>query len=316
MTLATCLKILTNNKVALFILSILRDIRYVFKVAFLTITNQASLRKPIILNEGAKKTPIILVHGSGGTQLEWIESIPYTEKYLPDHPIYAFSLDYIFDIQTEQQTSALRIHSIEQYAERLSGCINWVLNQTYYNEQERKQVCLIGHSMGGLIASYYAKNLASNLNINSSINSSIDSSINSSINSSIDSNLNHNLNRNITVNVFSISSPYGGAPLLNYKIFKTILNTTRHKQMTPKSEFLTNLTSDIKEQYSIDSKKRIVNCRTITFGSEQDIHVPDSYAKSSDANYTHITCNGYGHFSIVSAEKIWKAISNLLTREF
>jgi len=293
-----------DNKVALFILSILRDIRYVFKVAFLTITNQASLRKPIILNEGAKKTPIILVHGSGGTQLEWIESIPYIEKHLPDHPIYAFSLDYMFDVQTEQQTSALRIHSIEQYAERLSRCINWVLNRTYYNEQERKQICLIGHSMGGLIASYYAKNLAGNLNNNMVVNSSLNN------------NLNSNLNNSITVNVFSISSPYGGAPLLNYKIFKKILNTTRHKQMTPKSEFLTNLTSDIKEQCRTDSMNLFANsvsCRTITFGSEQDIHVPDSYAKSPNTNYTHITCNGYGHFSIVSAEKIWKAVSNSLT---
>jgi hypothetical protein len=81
------------------------------------------------------------------------------------------------------------------------------------------------------------------------------------------------------------------------------MKTKRHKNMTPNSSYLISLTDRMSENDE--------TVKYMTIGSNQDIHVPDTYAKfPNDLGIPHHTFDGYGHFSIVSVERIWKLIAD------
>lgn len=306
------------------ITSLVRDVRYLTKVVGMTCSNSMDYSSPTILNECGGSTPIILVHGSNGNQIEWIESYGHLNKYFGEHPTYAFSMDLEFDEKTGKQLIKYndgcfykatgiktpyidQTNNIECYSLQLSKHVNYVINKHYgksnsannkkdicnnvdnregdvnnvdnregdkYVEENKdnvedeknitKDIILIGHSMGGLVAAYYASTI--------------------------------NKDPNINITVVAISSPFQGAPLLRKKIISSILATNRHRQMTPRSQFLDDLHTSCNQK----------NISVLTFGSDQDIHVPNDSAKINDFN--HYKTNGYGHFSIVSCEQIWQQI--------
>jgi len=278
------------HNIYLWILSILRDLFYLISIVYRNLMGLIRFNKPIHINELGHKNPIILVHGSGGNQSEWLYALPYINKHLWMHPTYAFTMDLEFDEKTNKQYirdiphdlsfGALKMkkHShkidnpIEHYVDKLANAVRYV------HRAHNKNVILIGHSMGGLIANKLAVG---------DYGKYIDS-------------------------VMCISSPLQGAPLLKYNIMKKILNTRRHKQMTPNSEFLECLYDSIKNNPARHNR--------LTFGSNQDIHVPNDYAqlpvdvRATTASVDHIDIHGYGHFSIVSAERIWKNIARWLHR--
>lgn len=306
------------------ITSLARDGRYLTKVLNMVCRNSMDYSSPTILNECGGSTPIILVHGSNGNQIEWIESYGHLNKYFGEHPTYAFSMDLEFDEKTGKQLIKYndgcfykatgiktphvdQTNNIECYSLQLSKHVNYVINKhygessigdddrvddkkdeydstvddvvdnssDYENVDENKDnvegkknitkdIILIGHSMGGLVAAYYASTI--------------------------------NKDPNINITVVAISSPFQGAPLLRKKIISSILATNRHRQMTPRSQFLDDLHTSCTQK----------NISVLTFGSDQDIHVPNESAKVNDFN--HFKTNGYGHFSIVSCEQIWRQI--------
>ena len=145
-------------------------------------------------------------------------------------------------------------------------------------DAHRQPAILIGHSMGGLVA----------INL-------------------------LDLYSEYIHTIVTISTPLQGAPLLNYSPFKYILNTKRHKQMTPNSAYLQRLYEII-----MTNNKNI-----LSIGSLHDIHVPNEYARfpvdlyeplnniknnTKNTKYEHHTMSKYGHGSIVNNHEIWDVI--------
>lgn len=259
-------------------ISILRDVRYLCKVVVYNLLGWIVFTQPLIINPNGTSNPIILIHGSAGNQSEWIECIEWLKKYFPNNPIYAFSMDLPFDDITGKQEFPYRLgmismkllaheknNDVTAYVKEFHKYANYVINK-----HENKKLILVGHSMGGLIAHDYALNPENVDRIHASV---------------------------------SISSPILGAPLLENKILKMWFNTNRHKNMTPKSNYLNSLTDRM--------EKTNTNIKFLTIGSNQDIHVPDTHAKFPEqTNVSHYTFNGYGHFSIVGVEAVWKIIAD------
>lgn len=90
-----------------------------------------------------KKTgrPILLIHGYCNYSAVWVYHIL---RFLSEDlgPVYTVDLGYPFD-------------SIENYAKKVEEKVKKIRSET-----QEKTVDLVCHSMGGLVASYYALNLA------------------------------------------------------------------------------------------------------------------------------------------------------------
>lgn len=278
------------NTIYLWTVAMIRDISYVVTILIDCITCKTTYAEPIIINADSKSNPIILIHGSSGSQIEWAYSTEHIKKYLSDHPTYAASLDLHFDEDECKQYlrpddllpanigyiklkwyNAKLDYDTDYYSIKLDNIVNYLYKK--YN----KNIILIGHSFGGIIGNYY--------------------SINGKNKECIDS-------------VISISSPLRGAPLLENSIIKYILNTKRHKQMTPNSKFLNDL------HHSIQTTNHKIPRMTV--GSNQDISVPDSHSHFPDnistvvPNYNKLTFNGHSHNSILHADTLWKNIAKWL----
>lgn len=95
--------------------------------------------KEIIQGKGR---PILLIHGYMNHSSVWRVSKKRLET-VGLGPIYTINLGHPFQ-------------SIRQYAEKVKGKVENIANET-----GRKDLILIGHSMGGLVGSWYASKLAS-----------------------------------------------------------------------------------------------------------------------------------------------------------
>lgn len=88
-----------------------------------------------------KGTPILLVHGYLHSSSAWVY-LRYYFNHEGFGPIYTINLGSPF-------------HTIEDYAERVRTKAQWIARKT-----GRPDLILIGHSMGGLVSTYYATNIA------------------------------------------------------------------------------------------------------------------------------------------------------------
>lgn len=263
-------------------LAISRDIWCVVKIAFLNLICRIRFDRPIVINEASPKTPIVLVHGSSGNQSEWTDAIPYIRAAFPNHPVYAFSLDLPFDTETGEQLNGHKMNSIEM--KLLARDHNWTIEQ-YVAELGKRidyikddpdmdpamPVILMGHSMGGLICAQYEQTNPQNVQC-----------------------------------VIAFSSPFRGAPLLNHRLIKKCGNSSkRHRQMTPRSDFLASLDPRVQVlngRNEVDARMR----KYLTFGSPHDLQVPNECA--SLPSVEHYTIEGYGHFSIVKSPRVWAKV--------
>lgn len=268
---------MTYNEAIFWIVSLFNDLCYLTKLVFNNLFGLIRFNEPLIINLNGTSNPILLIHGSAGNQAGWSDALPWFKKYLSDHPIYAFSTDLPFDEQLcIQQCNPHNIGLIgmKQLAHRNNLELHQYVGNIdkyvrYIYRKHNKQVILVGHSMGGLIAHDYSIS---------------------------------EKNKELIKMSVSISSPIKGSPLLEYNIIKSIMKTNRHHSMTPKSSYLVALNNRI-----VDRTKHI---KYLTIGSNQDIHVPDEYARfDSCCDIQHFTFNEHGHFSIATSEKVWKIIS-------
>jgi pimeloyl-ACP methyl ester carboxylesterase len=241
----------------------------------LNFSSDIDLTKPTYIpaTQLPKKLPIILLHGSSGNQFEWFNSLPLIKTYLPHHDIFAYTLDLETDFNNNCYTSppssllqlkkqcTLNDLTIEEYTSKVNTIIQHVMEVT-----EQKQVILIGHSMGGLLA------------LNCLYNDS---------------------NTDKIHKIVCISSPLQGTPRLLNPLAKLILKKKRFKQITPKSSFLTSLHTH-----------KPIHDKIITFGSYQDIQVPNDHAKLDGVD--HFTIDGIGHLNIHTQEDVWIKISEFL----
>lgn len=89
-----------------------------------------------------KNTPVLLVHGYMQNKAEWVWFKQQLEKNHDIGPIYSVNL-------------SANLSSIAKLAENLKKAI-----QDIQQETQQNTIILIGHSMGGLVCSYYSEYLA------------------------------------------------------------------------------------------------------------------------------------------------------------
>jgi pimeloyl-ACP methyl ester carboxylesterase len=132
-------------------------------------------------------------------------------------------------------------------------------------ENESEKVILVGHSMGGLVAAHCVE---------------------------------HHQPDGVQL-VVTINTPFNGAPGLTF----LNMGTVRHKQMTPQSEFLTQL----------NEKMKLTNHCYLCFGSSYDFQVPHAHAKPIHFNpsvgfFTH----PFGHTSAILFPHIWNRVKQFV----
>lgn len=228
--------------------------------------------KNIVLHECDDKIGVIvLIHGSGSNNKEWFVPKKLIKKYLSNYIIYAINLhDYY-------RPGSMPDKSITEFTD----VARQQLKDIY--ERHDMSITLIGHSMGGLVS----LELLDRIQIVEDVD-----------------------NDKVIKNIITISSPIKGAPLLTKTFFSKILNTFRHQEMTPKSEYLINLHNIVRS-----SKLNTNPNRILTIGSTKDIHVPNDYASLENINSDHMVVE-YGHGSIVDNHEIWINISQWLANKF
>lgn len=134
-----------NNK----IIGLMFDIPLLIPAGLLLV--EAAIRKNFSISHDSKdvkigKIPILLIHGKGYNQIQWQFGRKYLEK---DNYGTIFSVDY-----DGLATNGVK-KSIADYAKIIGDKIESIKKRT-----NMKEIVLIGHSLGGLVASYYAENLS------------------------------------------------------------------------------------------------------------------------------------------------------------
>ena len=146
-----------------------------------------------LLHHDYSKQPVILIHGSGSNEMQWL-------------PCWLFYLRNRYNVYTIQLNQLMgdKQQTIEHMTVHLADLMGQI-DRDYIDrcsDERNHSFTLVGHSMGGLVASMTAENT------------------------------NFNIQKIITIN-----SPHCGAPALNFINF----GTARHMQMKPGSKFLAKL---------------------------------------------------------------------------
>ena len=215
------------------------------------------------------KPPILMIHGNGSNEMQWVVGRQFLsgDKY---GSVFTLNLDGLL---TNEDTKG-----IDDYAIKVNQKIDEIKKLT-----GRTDVTLIGHSMGGLIASYYAENLSK------SSNTQVD-------------------------RVITISSPWHGSPLLRRvtKITETHLpslfkDPKRYQQMNNANGFLDTL-----RDQALESEQKKIR-RYYSIYSDADMLV---FGKSGSLPASHTKSYSYlGHFSPMIFPPVWNQIQNWLAVE-
>jgi pimeloyl-ACP methyl ester carboxylesterase len=210
--------------------------------------------KPII-KEGSKP-PILLLHGSNSFEGMFVVGRHYLKK---EKYGSLFSLNYDDD----------RAKGIDNFAQVV------IREKILEIKQLTKQnnIILIGHSMGGLVAGYYAEHCADEDGVS----------------------IEH---------VISIGSPWQGAQALSY--LPDALKTKRYSQMSPNSEFIHNLM--LKTLESEKAGKR----RYYNIGGECDLQVSGSHSFVTLDPKRQRIVSGCGHNALLLAPAVWSQIATWL----
>ncbi len=205
-------------------------------------------------SSSSRQTPILLIHGSGFNQSEWLIGRNYLSKK-GRKEIYSFDWD-------KDDSSA----DIEYYTSSLENKIDDILAT-----RQNRDIILIGHSMGGLMAGHYTEFVAKQKRVN-------------------------------VIKVITIATPWlGSISLEPFVKIRNALNlpemSKRYQQMLPNSLFLRELEEMVKSS----------STPYVTIGSYHDLMVPYpschlSYAMSMTSLW------GLGHYSIIVSTKLWKHI--------
>lgn len=233
------------RSVLFWLLAIGRDLRYLARVVWATLVSHRTT-----MFDWAPKTTshpsaltVILVHGSGGSHLEFLETRDHVQRAFPHAHILAPSLP-----GDRHSTVTHFTHQLHQFVDK---------------HVPQSPVIIIGHSMGGLIALDYLRMYPNHKSVQG---------------------------------VACIASPLQGASRLQHPVFRTICCNQRHRDMHPHSKFIQQLNTFVRNHPHINLH---------TYSAEQDLHVPQTDARSCVLSHPHTHVSGYSHFSIVTSEQIW-----------
>ena len=206
------------------------------------------------------KIPILQIHGSGFCEIEWAASWPWLSKE---------EYGSVFTLNLDGLASNEPHMGIEDYARgKIRDKIRAIKQLTGQNE-----VILMGHSMGGLVAAYYAEHCA--------------------------------VEDGTTVrHVISIATPWHGAPLLNCKNEQE--KPKRYKQMSENNDFLRDLAG--KALQSDGSGRRTY----YSIGATTDFMVPGaSSLLTGNKNHSRVY-SWLGHYGIIAYPGPWLQIRSWL----
>lgn len=229
------------------------------------------------------KTPIVLIHGKGFNKTEFIIGMQYLKK------------DIYGSIRTFDYAGLLsndHTDTIEDYCKITHDVI-----ESICNDVNVRDVILIGHSLGGLIASSYAENIAKEKNINVRM-------------------------------VITIATPWHEPPLLKYfdngsllnqqmkepylmilrqKVLKSIKNNEDYqKKIIPPVCY-----QSIKMSFMIE-KPTPAYPKYFTISSKDDLLVPKNCGKIDDNLNNHLEVSCVGHNMIIASPTVWKHICKLI----
>jgi len=219
------------------------------------------------------KIPILMLHGSGFNETEWIVGRQFLNKKEYGS---VFSLNYDGLISNDPRKG------IDDYAK---GKIREEIKRIkMLTGQDR--IILMGHSMGGLIAGYYAEHCADADNIK-------------------------------VEHVISIASPWQGTPIIDYKWKwkgKTAKEneTKRHQQMSvsggtfDEPEFRQNLV-----QKALESERQGVR-KYYNIWSTTDYAVPCDSGCLTKENKRQRSFTYLGHYGIVIWPSVWLQVRSWL----
>lgn len=210
------------------------------------------------------KTPILLLHGTNFNETEWVLGRQFLKKK---------EYGSVFSLNYDGITSNNPKSGIDDYAkEKIRAKVLDIKKLTGSDE-----VILIGHSMGGLIAGYYAENVAEMDNIK-------------------------------VKHVITIASPWHGAPIIDYswKFKYFARNDKRFKQMsvsggTPEDpHFRVNLVKQ-----ALNSEKKEIR-KYYNIWSRTDIAVPKNNGCLTESPERQCVIDWSGHVRIVAISETWK----------
>jgi pimeloyl-ACP methyl ester carboxylesterase len=93
------------------------------------------------------KTPILFIHGNGYNEMQWVVGRVLLSKDKSLGSMFSLNLD---GLVTNKET-----HGIDDYAQKVAKKVEEIKKLTGRND-----VDLVGHSMGGLVASYFTEHLS------------------------------------------------------------------------------------------------------------------------------------------------------------
>lgn len=210
------------------------------------------------------KIPILLIHGNGFNETEWVLGRQFLKK---EHYGSVFSLNYDGLLTNDSKMG------IDDYAkEKISHKIKEIKKATGQNE-----IILIGHSMGGLIASQYAENIA------------------------VD-------DKTTIKHIISIATPWQGAPLLNFVPESMI--SKRLQQMSPHNPWRKNLVENALKSERMGTRKYY------HLNSTTDIMAPSPYSNLSEDPRRQYTLSYLGHYGIIGSPHVWWQIRDWLDKAY
>jgi pimeloyl-ACP methyl ester carboxylesterase len=207
------------------------------------------------------KVPILLLHGSGFNEKEWcVGKFFLGSKY---GPVYSLNYDGI--------VSNDPLKGIDDYA---TGIVCDYIREITFNHINKK-IILIGHSMGGFIASYYAEYVAEQEGV-------------------------------INDKLITIATPWQGTPTLGYIGDLTL---KRYQQMSQQDD--ANQTRSKLVESALESER---TCRRKYYNiwSTKDYVVPFQSGRLTHIASRCLEFNWFGHYLIVIWPQTWWQIRKWL----
>lgn len=224
-----------------FVVAVERCVRYVLAWMGVGTIDSAALTRTFEHETG----PVLfLLHGSGSNESQFIVA----QHILRDLPVATINFQMRRDDPIQVAAQQLR-NDIEK--------------------RQIRRVVLVGMSMGGLVAAYYAERLAASANVK-------------------------------VERVITISTPFQGATLLKQRWLSAILNTTRHRQMNPGSVFLQELNAHI--------ARSSIPYRTFGSTSDLHVFEECSYPDPEPVDHHHCCCTYPGHIAITLKPNIYDGV--------
>lgn len=219
--------------------------------------------------------PVLLLHGSGFNESEWLVGRQFLKE---EQYGSVFSLNYDGLISNDPSKG------IEDYARcKISAEVKKIKKITGSD-----RVILIGHSMGGLIAGYYAEYFAQADKVN-------------------------------VEHVISIASPWQGTPLIDYfwqlgGCYSKEKETKRHQQMSVSGGNHTdpNFRQTLVAK-ALDSEKKGIR-KYYNIWSTTDYAVPGVYGSLTEDSSRQRSFNYLGHYALVAWPSVWLQIRSWLNK--